>query len=268
MEILTVKSKAWAATASTALSLAAFAAAPTASAERAPATDPLLAYAEQNPHDFIGINALAEQQLGQSIQFSVSGVDGPVDAATADLMSNQAPQEGVAARAVPTDAFSVVGYWPPTPGCTATYMGTWNFRDDYVNGSAPDDFASIMFDFSNRCLTAVSTTYNSYYYDGERTTDSVAYLKNGGVGGAPIVGLRDAVSGFKLNVDHGHISSTVTRKLGCDTQSFGAQFAYDHNQDGGSAGSVSASFIGGLSIGYSGSLATMRKSTNPTYINC
>ncbi|MEU4058619.1 hypothetical protein G9U53_33025 [Rhodococcus sp. D-46] len=63
------------------------------------------------------------------------------------------------------------------------------------------------------------------------------------------------------------ISSTVTRKLGCDTQSFGAQFAYEHNQVGGSAGSVSASFIGGLSVGYSGSPATIQKSTNPTYIN-
>ncbi|NLU82153.1 hypothetical protein [Rhodococcus sp. HNM0569] len=226
-------------------------------------------YAEQNPRDFVGINALAEKEFGTSIQFSVSNVDGPVDAATADMLSNQKtlPPGTIEPSAVPIDAFGVVGYWLPTAGRAATYMGTWDFRDDYVNGSEPDDFASIMFDWSSSCLAMTSTTYNSYYYDGTRTTDSTMYLKDGGISGAPITGLRDAVDGFQLNVDHGHMSATVTRKLGCDAQPFGAQFAYEHNQDGGSVLSVSASFLGGLSISYGGAPSTLQKSNSPTYIS-
>lgn len=241
--------------------------APQAFAEEAP-SNALTEYAEQNPRDFVGINALAEKEFGTSIQFSVSNVDGPVDAQTADMLSNQKvlPPGMVTPLSVPVDAFGVVGYWLPTTGRVATYMGTWDFRDDYVNGSAPDDFASIMFDWSSNCLIMTNTTWNSYYYDGVRTTDSTMYLKDGGIGGSPITGLRDATSGFKLNVDHGHMSATVTRKLGCNAQPFGAQFAYEHNQDGGSAVSVSASFLGGLSIGYSGSPSSMQKSNSPTYL--
>ncbi|QNG18850.1 hypothetical protein G4H71_21265 [Rhodococcus triatomae] len=237
-------------------------------AEPDPADNPVVAYAQENPRDFIGINALAEKEFGQSVEFTVSDVDGPVDARTADALSNlgAAGFPEFAPFAVPTNAFSVVGYWLPSAGRGATYMGTWDFRDDYVNGSAPDDFASIMFDWSSSCLILTSTTYNSYYYDGERTTDSTMYLKDGGIGGSPIVGLRDATSGFKLNVDHGHMSASVLRKPGCSAQQFGAQFAYEHNQDGGSALSVSASFLGGLSVGYSGGPDAMQKSTTPGYL--
>lgn len=212
---------------------------------------------------------MAEETYGESVQFSVSGVDGPVDAYTADSLVNHkedVPPPGVGARAVPTDAFSVSGYWLPTAGRMATYMGTWDFRDDYVNGSAPDDFATVMLDFSSGCYNLVTVTYNSFTYDNQATS-SAMYTKDGGVGGAPIVGLRDQASGFALNVDHGWVQVTAMRNFGCSTAgSLGAQFAYEHNQDGNSAVSVSASFGAGLSVGYSGSEAALQKSTSATYV--
>lgn len=135
-----------------------------------------------------------------------------------------------------------------------------------MNGSAPDDFASIGLQIPD-CAQIISTTYNSYYYDGGRTTDQTMYLKDGGIQTkAPITGLHDKASGFKLNVDHGHMTTTVNRSL-CGNGfkgTLGGQFFYEHNQDGGSVASVSASFLG-LSVGYSNGEGALQKSTQPIY---
>ncbi|MDI6628043.1 MAG: hypothetical protein QME72_10020 [Rhodococcus sp. (in: high G+C Gram-positive bacteria)] len=225
-------------------------------------------YAQQNPTDFIGINKLAEETFGKSVEFSVNGIEGPVDAQTADEVFHRkdAPVDPNA-RAVPVDAFSVGGYWLPSAGRVATYMGTWDFRDDYVNGSAPDDYASVMVDFSSGCFNMASVTYNSFTYDNENTSAAM-YTKDGGVGGSPIVGLRDQPSGFKLNVDHGLVQATVARNFGCSSAtSAGAQFSYEHNQDGESALTVGASFSGGLSVGYDAPETALQKGTPATYLS-
>lgn len=230
----------------------------------------LMDYVKAHPEDFVGINDRLIASGGDPLQVKVSGRSGTVDAQTAaDLkagQSGQTPGSGIGPQSVPTDAFEVSGYW--VPGATnAVFVGQWDFRDDFVNGSDPDDFASVMLELPS-CAPIISTTYNSYYYDGERTTDATMYLKDGGLSTkSPITGLKDRASGFKLNVDHGHMTTTVNRAL-CGpswTGQLGGQFAYEHNQDGGSAASVSASWAG-LSIGYSGTPSTRQQSTQPVYL--
>lgn len=235
----------------------------------------LQAYAAAHPDDYVGVNQRLIAAGGKPLQVKFDNRSGTVDAATAAaLQKTKSGQKigadgGATARAVPNDAFTVSGYWLPITIAnvnTNVFIANWDFRDDYVNGSAPDDFASVGLQIPD-CARIISTTYNSYYYDGTRTTDQTMYLKDGGLQSkAPITGLHDKASGFKLSVDHGHMTTSVNRTL-CGSGfkgTFGGQFFYEHNQDGGSATSVSASFFG-LSVGYSQSQDPLQKSTQPIY---
>lgn len=130
-----------------------------------------------------------------------------------------------------------------------------------MNGSDPDDFATIRLDLPD-CYKIIESGVLTYRYDGAQT--DVGYLKDGGVGsGAPIFGLRNVASNFTLSADNG-LGFVVLEKTSNCSGEVGAMFSYEHNQDGGAVTGVSASW-GGFTVNYQGSPLTLQKSTNPVY---
>lgn len=82
----------------------------------------------------------------------------------------------------------------------------------------------------------------------------------------PAVAGRPLYHATKLNVDHGHVTTTANRLL-CGrnwTGQIGAQFQYEHNQDAGSVIGFSAGW-GGLTLSYSGEPSVSKRGTNPSY---
>jgi hypothetical protein len=137
---------------------------------------------------------------------SINGVSGNVSAEKAQaIMDARDPKTdgSVHALSVPVNAFSVAIAWVPLYGPPPQIKahGVWNFRDNYVNGSAPDDFSSVQLETG--CSRIASTTTITYDYQNHQTSNA-AYLQDSGLSShAPISGVRDRVSGFAMNTDHG-----------------------------------------------------------------
>lgn len=234
------------------------------------------AFADAHPFDFAGLDRLVLDATGKHLTMSVNGVAGELTGTEAQAVydrrkatferTQQAKDSGALPLAVPVDAFTVTVAFIPVYGPPPTYKvrGTSNFRDNYVNGSAPDDYGSVGLKLPS-CYDIVSTTAVSYNYRNQ-VTYGVTYLQEGGLGSnAPIVGVRDRTSGFVMNADH-MVMDVVAKAYGasCGPARIGAQFRYEHNQDGGSVLSVSAGF-GFLSVSYGGGGSHLQKSTNPIY---
>ncbi|MGO1973138.1 MAG: hypothetical protein ACTH2Q_09290 [Propionibacteriaceae bacterium] len=168
---------------------------------------------------------------------------------------------------VPTDAFKLqapmFGAEPNGPDGSTRFSiwGGWDYRDDYVNGSDPDDFATVQLKMP-ACYKIVETTTLTYRYNGTET--DAGYLKEGGLeSNAPIVGLRNLASDFMLSADNGVAGVVIEQPAKCKGE-VGATFSYEHNQDGGNVAGISASW-GAFTINYTGSTLTLQKSTNPVY---
>lgn len=171
-------------------------------------------------------------------------------------------ESGSAARAVPIDAFEVSFSFIPRPNTGylpyAAY-GTWNFRDDYVNGSDPDDIATIRLEgvATGSCREIGGTASRTFLYNGTET--GVSYLRDAGLGtGAPVVAIDDGASGFQMTADNGYVLTDIIGHCGPVTTR--GVFTYEHNQDGGAVVTVSASF-GGVGISYSEPQVPLQKSS-------
>ncbi|MBI1759151.1 MAG: hypothetical protein HYR62_07995 [Actinobacteria bacterium] len=231
------------------------------------------AFARQHPLDLAGLDGLVHQFTGEHMQVSINGVAGTIDGVQAQRLMDTRWQERRSHRSagtisplstVPLDAYTVAISWLPLygPPPQVKAHGVWDFRDNYVNGSAPDDFANV--EILRGCSQIISTTTLTFDYTG-RQTSNAAYLQDGGlISGAPISGVRDRVSGFVMSTDHGTMDVVVQNGAGCGTHSIVAAFKYEHNQDGGSVLGVSAGW-GSLSVSYSSVGGRLQKGTNPIY---
>jgi hypothetical protein len=230
------------------------------------------AYQNANPEDFTGIDSLLQKYGLPPMKVSVSGVSGELTGSQAETIieSRKKTQStstgGVTTFAVPTDAF---GVWIANQrdlynGRKVT--GNWNFRDNFVNGSAPDDVATIQTNLGGGCFRTTSTSYRVSDYTGA-IQSGLLWLEDAGLNGSPILGIRDRVTGFRLLVDNGYFVANYahTGKSGCTSSSkLGAQFQYEHNQDGGNGWSASAGW-GVFSISYANPGSKLRKSSSIVY---
>jgi hypothetical protein len=167
--------------------------------------------------------------------------------------------------AVPTNAFSVSLTLLYDLYLNRVATGFWNFRDDYVNGSAPDDVATVQSNLGGNCFRTGALVLRAYDYTGANYSGQT-YISDGGVNGSPIMGIRDRASGFRLLTDNGYLRVTYNRtnRAGCSSVQLGAAFQYEHNQDGSGGFSASAGW-GFFNISYSNSGSTLRKGTPASY---
>lgn len=231
-------------------------------------------YGQEHPLDLAGLERLVVKHTGKKTQVAVNGVEGTLSGADAqkildarvaawDKADSGTQGESGILGAVPVDAFNVSVQFIPVVGPPARIKarGTWNFRDNYVNGSAPDDFSSVSLKLAS-CQRILSTTTLTYNYNNQNTAN-VAYLKDAGLStGAPISGVRDRVSGFVTNFDHGFTEVLVQND--CGSAQIGAAYAFEHNQDSNASVSVSAGW-GALSLSYSGATPALQKAAGPVY---
>uniref|UniRef100_UPI003F492445 hypothetical protein n=1 Tax=Actinokineospora sp. CA-119265 TaxID=3239890 RepID=UPI003F492445 len=228
-------------------------------------------YGVEHPMDLAGLERLVEKYTGKKTQVAVNGVEGTMtgeraqqilDARRAEWARQDEGKPSVFSPqgTVPTDAFNVSVQFVPVVGPPPRIKarGNWDFRDNYVNGSNPDDFSSVQVKLAGN-QRIVSTTTLTYDYKGNQTSN-VAYLKDSGLNSnAPISGIRDRVSGFVTNFDHG-----FTEVLVENSGDLGAAYAYEHNQDSDAGASASASF-GVLSVSYTSSTPALQKGAGPIY---
>jgi hypothetical protein len=232
-------------------------------------------YLRSHPGDLAGTEALAQRLYGATMTVQLNGVGRTVTGSEAQSIMNQRAVVPVGAKlktvysiqSVPVDAFSVSFAWLPSPIVNGkrylAAIGGWDFRDDYVNGSDPDDMASIRleipgcYEMSNEQIQVLDYTHTHH--------DAAGYLYDAGVGThAPIWGIRDATSGFVMNADNGQVELDI--RAFCGPYSPSGQFTYEHNQDGGSVAGVSASW-NGFSVSYSGSPARWQRSSGISTYN-
>ncbi|WP_433528358.1 hypothetical protein ACQPYA_18585 [Micromonospora sp. CA-263727] len=166
---------------------------------------------------------------------------------------------------VPVNAFTIttVAYnFVYTGGNSDNIEAHWNFRDDYVNGSAPDDAVGIALESYNfGCYSTINTWKESYTWNNSHQTSDDAIWLESLTPTAAVWRIRDRVSGFQLNVDHGFTAISLRRynaeenppSCGSDrSQRIDASSYFEHNQDGN--GSWSASIGWGLfQLNYTGS---------------
>jgi hypothetical protein len=215
-------------------------------------------YQANNPHDWSGLSRLWARYGVQML--SVSDQQYGIERATpaqADALIASA-SGGVTTYGLSSSDFSVtgaIGYITST----GEYLvqGQWNFRDDFVNGSDPDDIA--LLSVRSNCYKIRGTYWTIYDYQNNLYT-SLGYIKKAEVDGDVAVGIDDKTSGFRLLNDHGNVRHFMRSKGSCYTRDFTAAFAYEHNQDGGSLGGLSLS-LGVISVSYGGSPAVFEKST-------
>lgn len=232
-------------------------------------------FGREHPQDLAGLERLVEKYTGQKTQVSVNGVDGMLTGEQAQKVLDgrraawkKADEQGGEATvmgAVPVDAFNVGVQFVPVVGPPRRIKarGTWDFRDNYVNGSNPDDMSSTSVKLQG-CMRIISTTTLTYDYQGNQTANA-AYLKDSGLSsGAPISGIRDRVSGFVTNFDHGFTEVLVQND--CAAGQIGAAYAFEHNQDSNAGLSASAGW-GFLSISYSNTTPALQKGAGPIYAN-
>lgn len=231
-------------------------------------------YGREHPQDVAGLERLVEKYTGQKIQVAVNGVEGALTGAQAQQVLDgrraaweRADKQGdvQVMGAVPVDAFNVSVQFIPVigPPRVIKARGNWDFRDNYVNGSNPDDMSSVSVKLQG-CMRIVNTTTLTYDYQGNQTANA-AYLKDSGLSsGAPISGIRDRVSGFVTNFDHGFTEVLVQND--CAVGQIGAAYAFEHNQDSNAGLSASAGW-GFLSISYTNTTPALQKGAGPIYAN-
>lgn len=166
-----------------------------------------------------------------------------------------------AALSVPSDAFNVgVGViWDPTAGFY-TLIGGWGFRDDYVNGSAPDDVASLS--VRSQCWKIIHTGAMAWDYQWNDVSNLVS-IANANADGDTAFNIHDQTSGFVMYPTYGNAEYDFTRvSTNCDPYKPDLTYAfnYEHNQDGGNVLSIQIN-LGILAISYGGGPSTLQKST-------
>lgn len=107
------------------------------------------AYTDAHPTDYTGIDKLLTKYGLPPMQVRINGIDRDLTSAEAEAelaareaAKPQATSAGTLA-AVPTDAFSVAMTLNYDLYLNRVVTGSWNFRDNYVNGSNPDDVATV-----------------------------------------------------------------------------------------------------------------------------
>ncbi|MFI5494363.1 hypothetical protein [Actinoplanes sp. NPDC051859] len=230
------------------------------------------AYTDAHPTDYVGRDRLLVKYGLPPMQVRIDGIGRDLTAAEAQKEMNarkaaesKAPA-AISIRAVPTDAFSVSVTINYDLYLNRVVVGSWNFRDNFVNGSNPDDVATVQANLGS-CFRTGSMVRKAADYTGKDYTGNT-YVDDGGVNGSPIFGVRDRVSGFKMLTDNGYFRVTYnkTNASGCGSAKMGAQFQYEHNQDGGSGFSASAGW-GFFSVSYGGAANNkLRKSTDPLWL--
>jgi hypothetical protein len=226
------------------------------------------AFKAAHPDDYVGLSDLIVRLGGSPIKMSVSGVPGTLSATEAQsVLTNHAGT--ITPFGVPNDAFNVAVavYQSFSPAGGRVVEGQWDFRNDYVNGSNPDDVATISTNGAGGCQRVYSITRRAWDWDNVDYSGRT-YTKDGGVStNSPLIGVADATSGFRLLTDHGKISVTYApANSGCSNKEIGAEFIYEHNQDGGGGWSATVGW-GFLSVQYSGSgVSALQKSTSPVYL--
>jgi hypothetical protein len=210
-------------------------------------------YKKAHPNDLVGLDKF-QQTLGASPTWYLpAGATAPISASAAQALLDSAGQMGP--TAVPVDAFTVgiSGTWYASSS-QWRIAGSWNFRDNYVNGSDPDDVSELTADPSMCINKAMSTFFYIYNYTGTQQTSNW-YLYDSGVSHpTTVVRINDGVSGFVTNFDHGeHVTYFGKASSGCSSNRVRAAYKYEHNQDY-SSNSISISVAWNfLSISYSGS---------------
>jgi hypothetical protein len=227
-------------------------------------------YRAEHPEDLTGIDALLVKYGLPPMKVSINDVPGTLSGAEAEkiLADRQKTAGGVTTQAVPTDAFGVWISLTHDLYNNRVVVGNWDFRDNYVNGSAPDDVAAIQGNIGE-CwrIKSGGLSYRVSDYTGAVQANRI-YTYDAGLNGSPIIGVRDRVQGFRLLVDNGYFQALYesTKKSGCtSSSSFGAQFQYEHNQDGENGFSAGASW-GSFGVSYSAQCTTLRKSSNVVYV--
>lgn len=216
---------------------------------------------EQHPGDYMALERAVTGAGGDSLRFNVPSA-GLKGATAAQVTRAQSTKD------VPTDAFQVSGAWYHVQdqyGEWWSASGQWNFRDDYVNGSAPDDASGVAIDevdkkcWENDGDLLHAADYQNNFYD-KMWRHSASTSTN-------VWNIRDAVSGFVMKADHG-THMVHLRRVGykCENDDkMAASYHYEHNQDGDGGWGVSIT-IGVMSLSYNGSAGTtMQKSTNVFY---
>jgi hypothetical protein len=228
-------------------------------------------FVDQYPTDYTGIDRLLVKYGLPPMKVRISGIDRELTSAEAEAElaaweAAEAKVPGAGISAVPTDAFTVAMTLNYDLYLNRVVTGSWNFRDNYVNGSDPDDVATVQANLAGNCFRTGTLVRKAADYAGADYTGQT-YVEDGGVNGSPIFGIRDRASGFRLLTDNGYFRVTYnkTGASGCGSAQLGAQFQYEKNQDGSSGFSASAGW-GFFSVSYSGAPAKLRKSTSASYL--
>lgn len=222
-------------------------------------------YWNENPGDYAGLARAIEKAGGDTVRFTfpharlfdVTGdqaQDAIREAQREESLGRRRSEAPVSTMAVPVDAFRVSSSWyhvQAQDGEWWTFNGRWNFRDNYVNGSAPDDASGIATSsMPSKCWRQSGDRVYAANYRGN-STSSAAYRRSATYSKS-VWGLRDRVSGFVLNVDHGTHSISYRRVgYGCSLKYARGRYYYEHNQDGGGGWGFSIT-IAAFSLSYSG----------------
>jgi len=227
-------------------------------------------FMDRHPTDYVGIDRLLTKYGLPPMIVRVDGIDRDLTSAEAEAILQQrqatSPSGGVTPMSVPVDAFSVNITIQYDLYLNRVVTGSWNFRDDYVNGSASDDVATVQTNLGGGCFRTGGITRKAADYAGVDHT-SLTYVDDGGVNGSPIFGVRDSTSGFKLLTDNGYFKVVFnkTGASGCTSAKLGAEFQYEHNQDGSGGFSATAGW-GAFSVSYADPGSKLRKSTSAVYL--
>ncbi|GAA1247014.1 hypothetical protein GCM10009676_36470 [Prauserella halophila] len=222
-------------------------------------------YSAQHPHDYEGLERAIVAAGGDSVTIAVDGHGGVSAHEAQDLYEQAAAAESsgdVEPFDVPADAFNVSGSWyhiQDQYGEWWNATGTWNFRDNYVNGSAPRDASGIAADVPN-CWVNDGEWIRAYDYQGNRYGGPLL-RQNAGLT-ASVYAVEDATSNFAMLTDNGsHTVSFKRQSAGCAGQPLQARYYFEHNQDGGGGWSFGIS-VAGFSLTYSsGTPPTLQKAT-------
>lgn len=219
------------------------------------------------PEDFIGLAAVARSVGVDEPKFSFPKA-GLTDLSPSQAQQASSIQEGATPYAVPVDAFTVTTAWYRSVMSDGTFnytfIGYWNFRDNYVNGSAPDDVSAVAVGSVPTCWKHKGDKVKMADYKGKDTSSS-AYRYQVDLDSS-IWQVRDRVSGFVMNSDHGQHELTFSSpKTECDRSKVHGKYYYEKNQDGNGGWSASVS-IKVLTVSYSGSKGSvLRKATAIDY---
>jgi hypothetical protein len=108
-------------------------------------------YAAGHPNDFVGLDALIFAHTGRHMTVQVNK-SRPLSAAAAQqIWDSPRASRKAASGDYPVDVFDVaLSTFPADDGIG--YMGSWNWRDDFVGQGEPFDIANLQFDIPD-CAT-------------------------------------------------------------------------------------------------------------------